>query len=91
MEEWMNDESILGIVYFVGGHTEEILYYNLYGENYIVFVTDSGTYRYRNFGRSTFDYMFEKRVEGQWIYACIERISVKLDPMLDGQFIENDV
>ena len=74
MEEWMNDKDILGVVYFVGGHIEEILYYNLYGENYIIFVTDSGTYRYRNFGRSTFDYMFEKRVEGQWMNGYLTEI-----------------
>ena len=90
MEEWMND-NVLGVVYFVGGHTEEILYYNLYGENYIVFVTDSGTYRYRNLGHRLFAYKFEKRVEGRWIHANIVRVSVKIDPMLDGQFIENDV
>lgn len=82
MEEWMDDNNILGVVYFVGGYTEEILYYNRYDENYIIFVMDSGTYRYRNFGRSIFDYMFEKRVDGRWIYANIDRISVKINPML---------
>ena len=87
MEKWMSDKGILGVVYFVGGHTEEILYYNLYGENYIVFVTDSGTYRYRGLELlAPFDYMFEKRVEGQWLHANIDRISVKFDPML-----ENDI
>ena len=82
MEEWQNSNAILGVVIFDDKHIEEVLYYIQYGENYIIFVTDSGTYRYRNFGRSTFDYMFEKRVDGRWIYAGIDKLSVKRDPML---------